>query len=163
TGKELHRLKGGASALAFAPGTQVLAARGDNIIIRLYDVARGTELRQLGVRPAQPAGDGTFTLVIGGGSRGSRGTGPGLAFSPDGKALIVRGADRTVRIWDVAAAKEIGQLRGHSGRIETVAFAANGKTIASGATDTTVLVWDAADPLKELSKQAATQLSLDEL
>ena len=40
----------------------------------------------------------------------------GLAFSPDGRLLASAGADRTIRLWDTGASREIQALRGH-GRI----------------------------------------------
>ena len=86
-----------------------------------------------------------------------------LAFSPDGRALAVRGPDRSVHVWDVTAGKEIGQLKGHEGRVETVAFAPDGKTLASGSTDTTILLWDAAGPLKDLPKPQAVELPAAEV
>jgi WD40 repeat protein len=281
TGQERQQFKGhenGIAAMAFAPGGKVLASRGsgDNII-RLHDVAKGTELRDIVVTPPRPAGDGVV-FVIGGGGRASPGTGPGVAFSPDGnllvaplaaggdpsrtlvffdatsgkelrkiespqpiasfafspdgrtlaaenanrtitlwevisgkergqlgkapaeqpqagggrmelnvvidglaggfgepggpvgvtyspdgRALAVRGPDRSVRIWDVTEGKEINRLPGHTGRIETVAFAPDGKTLASGATDTTILLWDAASARKGLSQPQTVSLAARDL
>src|SRR5262249_62379436 len=87
----------------------------------------------------------------------------GVTFSPDGRVLAVRGADLSVRIWDLTAGKEISQLKGHGGRIETIAFAPSGKALASGATDTTILLWDTAGPLKDLSKLRPAQLTESEV
>jgi hypothetical protein len=87
----------------------------------------------------------------------------GVTFSPDGRALAVRGPDSSVRVWDVTAGKEIGQLTGHGARVETVAFAPDGKALASGADDTTILVWDAAGPLRGLSKPRPAELSAEQL
>lgn len=276
TGKELSQIKGrqaGASALAFAPDGKVLAARGNDDFIRLYDVARGTELRAINVRPEPAARAGGTVIIFGGGGRRSNGTGPGVAFSPDGRllvapvsnneggagnalaffdaatgkelrkiesprgiasyafspdgrtlaaenvdrtvtlwevasgkerarmgqpvevkpqtdnglravvdldglannfsdpagpvgvtfspdgrALMVRGPGRSVRIWDVVALKEIDQLKGHSGRIETVAIAPTGKALASGAADTTILVWDVASAMKDVARPRPMEL-----
>ncbi len=280
-GKELHRLKGpkgGFAALAFAPDGKVLAARGStDSTIRLFDVARGTELRPIAMRPAANPNPGGNVIILGGPPRASHGTGPGLAFSPDGRllvangggsgalssalvlfdattgkelrriessqpiasfafspdgrslatehadrtitlwevasgkewarlgkpaadqpqgnggmmafrvvidgldgeasdpagpvgvafsadgrALVVRGADRSVHVWDVAAGKQIGQLKGHGGRVETVAFAHDGKTLASGAADTTILLWDTAGARKGLSEPKSVELAAGE-
>ena len=46
----------------------------------------------------------------------------GADFSPDGKWLAFVGADKAVRVWDVAAGKEVRRLDGHTGFIRTVAF-----------------------------------------
>jgi hypothetical protein len=108
---------------------------------------------------------GGLALVIDGfpGDFGGPAGSVGLTFSPDGRALAVRGAERSVRVWDVTAGKEIGQLKGHGGRVETVAFAPDGKALASGATDTTILLWDATGPMKDLAKPQVAELPASEV
>jgi hypothetical protein len=86
-----------------------------------------------------------------------------VAFSPDGRALVTQGPDRSVSTWDVAAGKELGRLQGHEGRINTIAFAPNGKSVASGASDTTILLWDATGLTERLEKPAVVELSAMEL
>ena len=70
---------------------RVLAARGSGDgTIRLFDVAKGAELRQIVLRPGTaPAANGV--IILGGATRPARGTGPGLAFSPDGSILVANG------------------------------------------------------------------------
>jgi len=143
-----------------------VATENDDHSITLWEVATGKEQGQLGkVVADQPRGDSTrmtlAALGIDGISGGFSGPGGpvGVTFSPDGRALAVRGPDLSVRIWDVTAGKEISQLKGHGGRIETLAFAPSGRALASGATDTTILLWDTAGPLKDLSKLRPAQLT----
>src|SRR5262249_19547226 len=120
----------------------------------LWEVASSKERGTLGkpaVAPRRPYG-GRMTA-------GS----VGLVFSPDGRALVTRGDDGSVHIWDVDAGKEIGQLKGHDGRIETLAFASDGKPLVSGAADTTILLWDTASALKGMVTAPADELTAAEM
>jgi hypothetical protein len=81
-----------------------------------------------------------------------------LGFSPDGRVLVVRAPDRSVRVWDVEGGKEVGQFKGHDGRVETVGFSPDGKTVVTGSADTTMLLWDAAALRKDLPARQAAAL-----
>jgi WD40 repeat protein len=66
------------------------------------------------------------------------------AFSPDGKTILSGSADNTLRLWDVASGRPIGQpLRGHTSRVRSVAFSPDGRSILSGSEDATLRLWDA--------------------
>jgi WD40 repeat protein len=65
-----------------------------------------------------------------------------VAFSPDGERLATVGEKNTVKIWDVASAKELHALEGHNGDVYTVAFSPDGRWLASAGEDSTVKVWD---------------------
>ena len=65
-----------------------------------------------------------------------------VAFSPDGKTLATGGADKTIKLWDVATGQELRTLTGHSGYVTSVAFNADGKTLASGSPDASIKLWD---------------------
>src|SRR5262249_20624637 len=48
-----------------------------------------------------------------------------------------------VRLWDMAAEKELPPLEGHQGAVTSLSFPPDGKLLATGSNDTTVLLWDA--------------------
>jgi roadblock/LC7 domain-containing protein len=75
---------GAASALAFSPDGRLLAARGSDQAIVLYDAAGGQELGQC---------------------KGHQGNITALAFAGDGRALATGSADTTALIWDLATAR----------------------------------------------------------
>jgi WD40 repeat protein len=65
-----------------------------------------------------------------------------VVFAPDGKTLASAGADRTVKLWDLATGRVIRSLSGHNDRIVWVAYSPDGKTLASASWDRTVILWD---------------------
>jgi WD40 repeat protein len=68
----------------------------------------------------------------------------GVAFSPDSKTLASAGGDGTIKLWDVATAKEVATFRGHADRVFSVAFSPDGRQLASASYDQTVRLWDLA-------------------
>ncbi len=78
-----------------------------------------------------------------------------VAFSPDGKQAVscgggeckdgqwLPGSDFAVRLWDVAAGKEVRQFKGHTAGAACVAFSPDGRFILSGAGNV-IRLWETA-------------------
>jgi len=71
-----------------------------------------------------------------------------VVFSPDGKLLAsasgTKGTDNTVRLWDVASGRPVGQpLTGHRDGVIALAFSPDGKLLAS-ADKKEIILWDVA-------------------
>lgn len=166
TGRELRKIESlqPVASFAFSPDGRTLATENADRTIAFWEIASGKERTQMGKPVAQPAGPdkgrmGVTVLIEGISAGPGEPAGPvGLSFSPDGRALAVRGPDLSVRVWDVGAAREIAQFKGHTGRVETVAFTADGKGLASAATDTTILLWDVMGSMKGLSRPQPVEL-----
>jgi WD40 repeat protein len=129
TGREIRSFQGlvghGTYPLAFSPDGKLLASYAhhwDNPAIRLWDVAKGIEVR--------PFGGHNLGIAC-------------LAFSPDGKSLLSGGVDQTARIWETTSGKELVLHDKHQAQVSAVAFSADGRTAASGDRANVTHVWDA--------------------
>ena len=65
-----------------------------------------------------------------------------VAFSPDGSKLAAAGADRAVRVWEVATGKEVALIEDHADWIFDVAWSPDGKRLATASRDKTSKVFD---------------------
>lgn len=65
-----------------------------------------------------------------------------LGFSPDGKLLASGGADKVVRVTELATGKQVKLFEGHTHHVLGVAWRADGRMLASAGADNVVKVWD---------------------
>jgi WD40 repeat protein/mono/diheme cytochrome c family protein len=65
-----------------------------------------------------------------------------IAFSPDGRFALFASADKTVRLYDTDAGRDLRRFIGHTASVWCVAFSPDGKRALSGSADATVRLWD---------------------
>jgi len=153
----------GVGILAFSPDGSRLLTGGSDGVVRLWDAWKGTLLLDLlqhsaGVRAAVFSPDGKWVVSCSakevlrwdtatGKSTSTVGPdsgGTALALSSDGTRLAVAGADKNVRVFELATRKLLFTVPG-----EAVAFAPGGKVLATAGAG--VVLRDAATG-KELAK-----------
>jgi WD40 repeat protein len=66
-----------------------------------------------------------------------------VAYSPDGRRIVSRSSDCTVRVWDAQTGAPLACLTGHQSGVSSMAYSPDGRRIVSGSLDGTVRVWDA--------------------
>jgi WD40 repeat protein len=101
TGRELRRLRGHLGRVdclaVSADGTALATSSHGEQVIRLWEAATGRETGQL-------AGHGSRTGII------DRKPIDAIVFAPGAKELISTGQDDKVRVWDLAARKQLRQV-----------------------------------------------------
>jgi hypothetical protein len=149
------------------PGRVAAAGRPDDGSIRLYDARTGGEPLAI---PVDEASVSSVTASADGHRIAGSGYAPdcqeavrvfevktlaevttlpkakrALAFSPDGKTLATLGRSdpHDIELWDLATAKVVATLRGHSESVLSAGFPPDGRALATGG-DWTVRVWDLA-------------------
>ncbi|MCA9152881.1 MAG: hypothetical protein KDA92_26445, partial [Planctomycetales bacterium] len=117
------------TALAFSPDSAILAVGGGQPSrsgeLDLYRVADGTLIREI----EDSHSDTIF----------------GVAFSPDGKLLASCGADRFMKVFDVASGAHVRTFEGHTHHVLSVAWRADGRVLATASADKGVKLWNLSD------------------
>ena len=56
--------------------------------------------------------------------------------------LAAGSGNGAIKLWDVAARKNIATRSGHRGDVNSVSFSRDGKTLASGSSDNSIKLWE---------------------
>ena len=113
----------GVSAAAFDPtGRRIATTTPGDGLLSILDAASGEPLATMAV-------DGEPTSV---------------AWTPDGRRLIVADATGSIGIWDVASARREATLSGHTASVGFLSVSPDGTRLASSSEDGSVRLWDLA-------------------
>ncbi len=128
TGDELVQFTGfadSAATIAFSPdGNMLVGSSIKDNTVRLWDVHTGRNIRAFKGRSKKNwVGD--------------------VAFSPDGKTIVIRRWNKTLCLLDLNTGKTLRIFKKDTEKISRVAFSPDGRTIASSGEDKTVRLWDA--------------------
>jgi len=169
--------------LAFSPDGQLLASAGTDGfggtlpgLIRLWDVATGTQVRVL---PGHSNGcwsldfqESSGVLVSGGRDAlvklwdpatgdllrtltGHSGIVLAVDFNPQQNLIASSGTDYSVRLWNSETGESVFVLTGHTNNVGFVKFSPDGTRLASSADDGTVRLWNVADGTEIWNRPAA--------
>ncbi|MBL8799006.1 MAG: FecR domain-containing protein [Planctomycetia bacterium] len=158
-------------ALTFAPDGRLLVTGGSQGQVRLWQVEAGADQEPVALDNTLHADVRAFAfsrdgkLLAAGGDQppltrvwdwaarkevaslpGHRTWIEALAFSKDGKTLVVAGAhgqeSSQIRLWDLERRQTRAVLDGHVGGVWSVVFSPDGQTLASAGRDGVIKLWD---------------------
>lgn len=132
-GKQFLAHKDAIYALAFSPDGKTIATAGYDRVIHLWDVP---EVEGMVIKDQKQNGP-RLTLKDHSDAVYS------LSFHPDGKLLASAGADRAVKVWDVATGKRLYTLGDATDWLYTIAWSPDKKHLAAAGVDKSVRVWAA--------------------
>jgi WD40 repeat protein len=121
------------TAVAFAPDGKTVVTGNADGKIDFINLADGKILRSSAPPPA-----GHTSAVT------------GIVFHPTGTLMATSSKDRTVKLWNPAAAgAPLKSLDGHNAWIEGIVFIEQGSKLATVSADSTVKIWDLVEPPKK--------------
>ncbi len=114
----------GVNAVAFVPGGKRAVSGGDDGLVAVWSLERGTLVARL---------------------EGHRGRVVDIAVSPDGRYAASAGWDGTVRLWSLETLAPHAVLKGHTDHVNAVAFPSDGDRLYTAGADGTIRVWRVRD------------------
>jgi WD40 repeat protein/tRNA A-37 threonylcarbamoyl transferase component Bud32 len=164
TGHQIKRFPTGsgmALSLAISADGRMVLEGQDDLTIKLWELETGNELASWSGHTASVDGvaflsDGRtavtcsvrecllWNIPLEGGARSFRGQQPAgvIAISPDGRTALSSGANGLVLHWDIATAKVLAALAGHTATVSALAFLPDGTRALSAAGDSSLRLWD---------------------
>ncbi len=124
-------------AVAFNHDNTLLATGGHDGTVRIWDVAKGTQVREIKAHTT-PAPSPVYCVV----------------WSSDSKQLVSGSLDRSIKLWDAANGNMVREFKpykekefdkGHRDGVFCVALTPDSKFLVSGSSDHTLKVWNVAD------------------
>lgn len=151
------------NTVAFSPDGHTALSGGMDSTLRLWDVARGRQLRFFSGHSSNVTSAAFFphgrTAISGGWDNNLRlwdvdtgrelrifkgHTAPisSLAVSKDGRTVLSGSKDMTLKLWDASTGEELRTFKGHSGKVTAMALSPDGRTVVSGSEDNSLKLWD---------------------
>ena len=85
--------------------------------------------------PVMKLQDFTYTAVVSGAPQT-------VAFSPNGKSVLIGYIGGSVVLWDIASGEILQVFYGHEAEVRSVAFSRDGNLIMTGGSDKTARIWN---------------------